>query len=169
MDVLINNAGVIEPISRIAESDPEKWGNAVDINLKGVYHGMRAVMPGMLARGSGTIITVGSGAAHFALEGWSSYCSAKAGALMLTTAGDKETAGNGLIHINFSPGTIRTDMQRRIRESGINPVSQIDPDDLVDPVIPAKLLVYLCGAGGADYAGQDVRAGDEDLRARAGL
>ena len=45
LDILINNAGVIEPISLLADSDPEGWGHAIDINLKGVYNGMRAVLP----------------------------------------------------------------------------------------------------------------------------
>ncbi|MBM3612982.1 MAG: SDR family NAD(P)-dependent oxidoreductase, partial [Alphaproteobacteria bacterium] len=62
--VMINNAGVIEPIAHLAEADPEAWGRAIDITLKGVFHGMRAVLPGMIARGRGTILTVGSGAAH---------------------------------------------------------------------------------------------------------
>ena len=45
VDVLINNAGVIEPISRIEDSVPDAWSQAFDINLKGVYNGMRAVLP----------------------------------------------------------------------------------------------------------------------------
>lgn len=169
IDVLINNAGVIDPIALMAESAPEDWSAAIDINLKGPYYGMRAVMPGMLARGAGTIITIGSGAAHSPLDGWSAYCTAKAGALMLTRAAHQETAGQGLVHINFSPGIIATDMQRRIRESGVNPVSQIDPDTLGDPMVPASILVWLCGPAGAEYAGQDLRAGDPELRKKAGL
>jgi len=43
LDVLVNNAGLIEPISTLAESDPEHWATAIDVNLKGVYHGLRAV------------------------------------------------------------------------------------------------------------------------------
>ena len=45
LDILINNAGVIEPISRLSEADPEGWGHAIDINLKGVFHGMRPKTP----------------------------------------------------------------------------------------------------------------------------
>jgi len=169
VDILVNNAGVIDPIAFIADSNPEEWGRLIDINVKGVYHGMRAALPGMLARGSGTIVTVGSGAAHFALDAWSAYCASKAAAVMLTMAGHKETGDRGIVHINLSPGTIATDMQVRIRASGVNPVSQIDPDDLGDPAIPAQIIVWLCGPGGVEYAGQEVRAGDPDLRRKAGL
>jgi NAD(P)-dependent dehydrogenase (short-subunit alcohol dehydrogenase family) len=58
-------------------------GQAVDVNLKGVFHGMRAALP-VMAAGGGTIITVSSGAAHNPVEAWSQYCAAKAGAAMLT-------------------------------------------------------------------------------------
>ena len=84
LDVLINNAGVIEPITTLSEADPDDWARAIDVNLKGVFNGMRAALPGMIARGAGTILTVSSGAAHNPLEGWSAYCTSKAGAAMLT-------------------------------------------------------------------------------------
>ncbi|MEO1460084.1 MAG: SDR family NAD(P)-dependent oxidoreductase, partial [Pseudomonadota bacterium] len=80
LEILVNNAGMIEPIAPLAESDPEAWTRAIDVNLKGVYHGMRAAIPVMKAAGGGTIITTSSGAAVSALEGWSHYCSSKAGA-----------------------------------------------------------------------------------------
>ena len=98
LDVLVNNAGVIEPIARLAEADVAEWGRAQDVNLKGVFHGMRAAIPVMRAQGGGTIITVSSGAAVRALEGWSAYCASKAGALMLTQAahpGVGPVAGDG--------------------------------------------------------------------------
>ena len=73
LDVLINNAGTIEPISLMASSNPDSWGRAIDVNVKGVYNGMRAAMPIMQGNGGGSILTIGSGAAHNALEGWSHY------------------------------------------------------------------------------------------------
>ncbi|MGE3246671.1 MAG: SDR family oxidoreductase [Beijerinckiaceae bacterium] len=169
VDVWIANAGVIEPMQRVAESDPEAWSKLIDINLKGVYYGTRAVLPGMLARGRGTILTIGSGAAHNPLEAWSAYCSSKAAALMLTKSVHHETADKGIVNINFSPGIIATDMQKRIRASGINPVSQIPAENLGDPEIPARIAIWLCGPAGKDYAGQDVRAGDAELRKKAGI
>ena len=67
VDALINNAGLIDPIAHLAQSDPEAWGRVVDVNVKGVYHGLRAALPGMTARGSGTVINISSGAATSAL------------------------------------------------------------------------------------------------------
>jgi len=54
LDVLVNNAGVIDPIATIATADPDAWGQAIDINLKGVFHGAHAAVPLMLAQGGGT-------------------------------------------------------------------------------------------------------------------
>jgi NADP-dependent 3-hydroxy acid dehydrogenase YdfG len=51
VDILINNAGAIEPVARMESADPEAWGQVIDVNLKGVFHGMHAVLPIMLAQG----------------------------------------------------------------------------------------------------------------------
>jgi len=169
LDVLINNAGVIDPIARITDAAPEDWGRAIDINLKGVFHGMRAAIPLMRARGGGTIITVSSGAAHRPLEGWSAYCAAKAGAAMLTRAAHLEEAANGLRIMGLSPGTVATEMQVKIRASGINPVSQIDWSAHIPPDWPARALVWMCGPGGDDWLGEEVSLRDEAVQAALGL
>src|SRR5262249_16254569 len=96
IDILVNNAGVIEPIAEIAPSAPAVWADNISINLVGAYHVLRAVLPGMLTRGGGTIVNVSSGAAYRPLEGWGAYCSAKAGLAMLTGAVALETAGRGI-------------------------------------------------------------------------
>ena len=169
LDVWINNAGTIDPIGPLAEADPADWGRAVDVNLKGVFHGFRAVLPVMRAQGGGTVLTVGSGAAHRPLDGWSAYCTAKAGALMLTRAAHLEEAAHGLRAISLSPGTVATDMQRRIKASGINAVSQIDFADHVPPEWPARALLWMCGAGGDDWLGQEVSLREDGIRRAVGL
>ena len=169
VDVVVNNAGVIEPIGPLATSDPAAWSHAADVNFKGVYNGMRACLPVMLAQGSGTVLTVGSGAAHNPLEGWSQYCAAKAAALMLTRCLHLEARGRGIRAISLSPGTVATDMQRRIRASGINPVSQMDFAAHVPPEVPARALVWLATDAAAEFAGQEVSLRDPAFRARIGL
>ncbi len=169
LDALINNAGVIDPICRISEADPKDWGRAIDINLKGVLHGLRAALPQMKAQGGGTIITVSSGAAHNPLEGWSSYCSSKAGAAMLTRAAHLEEAANGLRIMGMSPGTVATEMQVKIKASGINPVSQLDPAVHIPADWPAKCLLWMCGPGGDDWLGREVSLRDEAIRRAIGV
>ena len=169
IDALVNNAGVIEPIASIAESDPAAWARNININLTGAYHAIRAVLPGMLAVGGGTIVNVSSGAAIRPLEGWSAYCSAKAGLHMLTRAVALETAGKGIRVFGFQPGTTDTDMQVLIRASGVNPVSQIPREKLTPVALPAKSIVYLCGSAADDLNGQDFSLNDPSFRARLDL
>ncbi|MEL6958816.1 MAG: SDR family NAD(P)-dependent oxidoreductase [Pseudomonadota bacterium] len=169
LDVFIGNAGILDPISHLAEADVDAWGKTIDINLKGVFNGMRAAMPGMIERGSGTIITVSSGAAHGPVEAWSSYCSSKAGAYMLTRCADKEARDKGLRIMGLSPGTVATNMQRDIKASGINPVSQLDWSDHIPPEWPAKALVWMCSADADEFLGTDVSLREEGIRRRVGL
>lgn len=169
LDVLVNNAGTIDPIARLADVDPAAWGRAVDVNLKGVFHGLRAAIPVMLAQGSGTIITVSSGAARAALEGWSSYCAGKAGALMLTQAAHLEEGPHGIRVLGLSPGTVATEMQVKIKASGINPVSQLDPAVHIPADWPARALLWMCGPEADPWLGTDVMLRDEAVRKAAGL
>jgi NAD(P)-dependent dehydrogenase (short-subunit alcohol dehydrogenase family) len=169
LDALINNAGVIEPIASIAESDPATWARNVEINLTGAYHAIRAVLPGMIAGGGGTIVNVSSGAAVRPLEGWSAYCAAKAGLHMLTGAIALETAGQGIRVFGFQPGTTDTDMHVLIRASGINAISRIPRENLTPVAHPAAAIVYLCTADADDLIGQEFSLKDESFRARLGL
>ncbi len=169
LDVLIGNAGVIAPISHLAEADPDAWGAVIDINLKGVFNGMRAVMPVMQAAGGGTIITISSGAAHHALEGWSHYCASKAGAAMLTKCADQEGRAQGVRVMGLSPGTVATQMQHEIKASGMNPVAQLDWSDHIPPEWPAQALMWMCGADADDFVGQEISLRDESIRNRIGL
>ena len=169
LDVLVNNAGLIGPIAGISAADPDEWGQAIDVNLKGVFHGMRAALPVMRAQDGGTILTVGSGAAHNPQEGWSAYCASKAGAWMLTRALDHEARSQGIRAISLSPGTVATDMQDAIRKSGINPVSRLDWSVHIPPEWPARALVWLCGPEGDEFLGTEVSLRDEAIRRRVGL
>ena len=169
IDVLIGNAGVIEPIARLEEADPDAWGRAIDINLKGVFHGMRAVLPQMRSQGGGTIITVSSGAAVNPLEGWSAYCASKAGALMLTRAAHLEQAAHGIRVLGLSPGTVATEMQVKIKASGVNPISQLDPSAHIPADWPARALLWMCGAAADTWLGQDISLRDEAIRRAVGL
>ncbi len=167
--VLINNAGVISPIGRIAEIDPAAWARVIDINLTGVFNGMRAVLPGMVARGGGSILTVSSGAAHNPLEGWSHYCASKAGAAMLTRALDLEYRAAGIRAMGLSPGTVATEMQVEIKASGLNPVSQLDFSVHIPADWPARALVWMCSEDAAEFTGTEISLRDEAIRRRVGL
>lgn len=169
VDVLINNAGVVEPIAHLGDADPTEWSNVIDINLKGVFNGMHAALPALKAAGGGSVLTISSGAAHGPVEAWSHYCASKAAVHMLTRCLDKEEAHHGIRAIGLSPGTVATQMQREIKASGINPVSQLDWEDHIPADWPARTLLWMCSAEADAWCGQEISLRDDDIRRKVGL
>ena len=169
LDVVVNNAGLIDPIAYLADSDPDAWGRVVDVNLKGVYHGLRFAALKMLELGGGTIVNISSGAATSALEGWSHYCATKAAVLSLTRCADREYREQGIRVIGLSPGTVATGMQNQIRASGINPVSRLDPSAHISPDWVARAIAYLCSPAADAHLGTDFSLKTDAGRAEVGL
>jgi len=170
LDVFIGNAGVIDPIDPMAEADPAAWGRLIDMNLKGVFYGMRAALPVMTAAGGGTILTVSSGAAHGPVAGWSGYCASKAGAAMLTRSAHLEYGGAGLRIMGLSPGTVATQMQRDIKSSRVdNGVRRLEWDDHIPADWPARALLWMCSAASDGLCGEEISLRDEGIRKQVGL
>ncbi len=167
LDILVNNAGTIEPISRLEDSDPAAWGAAVDVNVKGVYHGMRAAYAPMV--GSGVVVNISSGAATGVLEGWAHYCAGKAGVLALTKAGHLEWGARGIRVVGLSPGTVATDMQVAIKGSGINRVSTLDWDVHIPPEWVGTAIAWLCTDAARHHDGGDFSLKTDEGRAELGL
>ena len=123
----------------------------------------------MQAQGAGTILTVSSGAAHHAVEGWSGYCASKAGAAMLTESLHLEHHKDGIRSMGLSPGTVATQMQKDIKASGINPVSQLDWSAPIATDWPAKALVWMCTSAADPYLGTELSLRDTAFRQKLGL
>ncbi|MFT3804902.1 MAG: SDR family oxidoreductase [Burkholderiaceae bacterium] len=166
LDALVNNAGVIEPIGRISETDAEQWAAAVDVNLVGAYRCVRAALPLLLANPPaadgqrGLIVNLSSGAAHRPQEGWSAYCASKAGLAMLGRSIDLEYGAQGIAVTGFAPGVVDTGMQGQIRASGINPVSRLPRESLAPAIGPARIVAALVRHCPAEYRGQEIDARD---------
>lgn len=168
LDVVINNAAALHPIARIEDADIDEWSKLIDINVKGVFYTTKAALPHMMKTGEGIILTVSSGAAHNPLEGWSAYCASKAAAAMMTRSLHLEYGWHGISSMGLSPGTVATQMQREIKASGMNPVSELDWSDHVPPSWPAKAMVYMC-QNAKQFAGQELALRDPDLRKAIGV
>ncbi|MGL1919858.1 MAG: SDR family oxidoreductase [Hyphomicrobiales bacterium] len=168
IDILVNNAGTIEPIARIENSDPNEWQKTVNVNLVGVYNGLRAVHE-YLAQNGGVIVNISSGAATSALEGWSHYCATKAAVLSLTKCAHKEWAEQNIRVVGLSPGTVATDMQHSIKSSGINPVSQLDWSAHIPPEWVAKTIAWLTTDAASEYAGVDFSLKTDEAKRLVGL
>lgn len=88
---------------------------------------------------------------------------------MLTRCADNEARDKGLRILGLSPGTVATDMQRDIKASGINPVSQLAWSDHIPPEWPAKALVWMCGAEADEFLGTDISLREDSIRKKVGL
>lgn len=168
LEVVINNAAALHPIARIEDADINDWSKLIDINVKGVFYAAKAALPHMMKSGEGIILTVSSGAAQNPLEGWSAYCASKAAAAMMTRSFHLEYGWHGISSMGLSPGTVATQMQRDIKASGINPVSELEWSDHVPPSWPAKAMVYMC-KNAKQFAGQELALRDPDLRKAIGV
>lgn len=166
IDGIVNNAGQIDPIGKLAETDPAEWRRALEVNLLGAYHVARAAIPAMATAKRGLVINISSGAAHKARLGWSAYCSAKAGLFMLTRAIATDYAEEGIVAIGFQPGLVDTDMQSRIRSSGINEISQLRREDLAPADRAGRAIAWLCKEAPRQFNGTDTVL--KDLLAIAG-
>lgn len=176
LDILINNAGIIDPIGHIWETDPDSFARLIAININGVYHCARAAIPLMRANGKdgGNIVNISSGAAHRPIEGWSAYCTSKAAVAMLTRCIDLEAgpaaAPEAPVRVfGFAPGTVETDMMRRIRQAGLGPVAKIPAEAHGPAEAVGQAVAYLCTQAAADLAGQEIDIRMPDLRRRVGL
>ncbi|MBS3783757.1 MAG: SDR family NAD(P)-dependent oxidoreductase, partial [Anaerolineae bacterium] len=78
-DIVVVNAGVIEPVDDTWEVPPRAWAKNLKVNLTGAFYTVRAFLPLMVDHGAGVLIFTSSGAATHPVPGWSAYCAAKAG------------------------------------------------------------------------------------------
>src|SRR3954454_13605053 len=116
VDVLVNNAGVVWPLGKLLKVDAGEWERSVDINLHGAVRCIRAVLPGMLARGWGRIVNMSSGAAAgTGMPAASAYSVGKAGLDMATANLAVELEGTGVCITGVRPGIVDTSMQDYMR------------------------------------------------------
>jgi len=163
IDLLVNNAGVIESTEvPVWQADPQEWWDVVETDLRGPFHCVRAVVPGMIARGGGRVIDLNSGAGALDREIYSAYCAAKAGLFRIT--GNLHLAGfsRGLRAFEISPGVVRTDMTASMAmhrgRTDWTPVER-----LVE-------LVVAVAAGRLDqWSGRFLRAGLDDPEVLSGV
>jgi NAD(P)-dependent dehydrogenase (short-subunit alcohol dehydrogenase family) len=109
VDHLVNNAGIVRIASLISTSDSD-WDQVIDVNLKGVFMGMRAVLPHMVKRESGSVVNIASQAGKRGNQFISPYCASKAGVISLTQTAALEVAPH--VRVNcVCPGFINTELQ----------------------------------------------------------
>ncbi len=111
IDILINNAGITQPV-RTMEIDAESWDRVLDVNLRGVLHLSQATIPHMRERRAGSIVCMSSVSAQRGggIFGGPHYSAAKAGVLGLAKAMARELGPDGIRVNCVTPGLVQTDI-----------------------------------------------------------
>lgn len=117
VDALINNAGW-DIAGNFAESDPATWRKVIDINLYGPLNLTRAVLPGMIERRSGRIVSVASDAGRVGSSGEAVYAACKGGIISFSKSVAREVARHGITLNVVAPGPTDTPLFARFDESG---------------------------------------------------
>lgn len=121
IDILINNAGLARGLSKLQEGDAEDWEEMIDTNVKGLLYVTRAVVPGMVKRGRGHIVNIGSIAGHEVYPGGNVYCATKHAVDALTkglridlvdTPIRVSTVDPGLVETEFSVVRFKGDVEK---------------------------------------------------------
>jgi NAD(P)-dependent dehydrogenase (short-subunit alcohol dehydrogenase family) len=118
--VIVFSAAVLHTGS-VLELEPAKWQQTFDVNVGGVFHGLRALLPDMIAAGGGSIVTVASVDAFMAEQGLASYCASKGALLQLTRCVAMDHARDGIRANCVTPGVIDTPFFRRHLETSSDP------------------------------------------------
>ncbi|MBM4420910.1 MAG: SDR family oxidoreductase, partial [Chloroflexi bacterium] len=140
--IVVNNAGIIDPVGPLATSDPAAWLRALDVNIGGPFLLMRAVLPGMLARGYGRIVNIASGPGMNPAALRTAYASSKAALIMLTKSLALELEGTGVAVCAIHPGPMATrmhaEMSGKFAALGPQPGAAVAPETR-DPADVAKV------------------------------
>lgn len=134
IDILVNNAGIMH-VGLLADEDAAAARRMLDINAEGVRHGMRAVVPGMRARGRGHIVNVASSAGSIPYPGGATYSATKAFVIALGTAAREELLDDGVSVTTVLPGIVRTDLTSGLETPRF--AKAVDAEDVARAIVGA--------------------------------
>ncbi|WP_026443204.1 SDR family NAD(P)-dependent oxidoreductase [Pseudacidobacterium ailaaui] len=142
IDVLINNAGLSRGLDKVYEAKVEDWEEMIDTNVKGMLYVTRAVVPGMVARGRGHIVNLGSTAGEMTYPGGSVYCGTKAAERAINDGLRQDLLGTPVRVTSIDPGMVETefsevrfhgDKERAAKVyQGLTPLT---PADVADAIV----------------------------------
>ncbi len=144
IEVLVNNAGLSRGLTKIYEDDPDNWEEMIDTNVKGLLYMTRYVVPGMVERGAGHVINLGSTAGHWTYANGGVYCATKAAVNVITEGLKIDLIGTPVRVTSVDPGMVETDFSKiRFRGdeeraakvyAGLKP---LEPADVADAIVYA--------------------------------
>ncbi|MEL6217992.1 MAG: SDR family NAD(P)-dependent oxidoreductase [Pseudomonadota bacterium] len=147
IDILVNNAGIAGLNTTVAEYPIDEWRRVLALNLDGVFHGCKAVVPGMVERGYGRIVNVASIAGKEGNPNASAYSASKAGVVALTKSLGKELAGQDIAVNCVTPAAAKTAIFDQMTDEHIGyMLSKIPRARFVQVEEVAAMIAWLCSA-----------------------
>lgn len=142
VDILVNNAGLSRGLNPLYEGQLEDWDEMIDTNVKGLLYVTRAILPGMVKRGRGHVVNMGSVAGRDPYAGGAVYCGSKAAVASISRAMKIDLLGSGIRVTNIEPGMVETEFslvrfhgdEERARKvyQGLDPLM---PEDVADSIV----------------------------------
>lgn len=142
IEVLVNNAGLSRGLEKLYEGNPDDWDEMIDTNIKGLLYVTRAVVPGMITRGKGHVISLGSTAGEITYPNGAVYCGTKAAERAINDGLRQDVLGTPVRVTSVDPGMVETDFSL-VRFHGdvdraakvYRGVTPLTPDDVADAIV----------------------------------
>ena len=140
--MLVNNAGLSRGLTKVYEDDPENWEEMIDTNIKGLLYVTRAVVPGMVERGRGHVINLGSTAGYMTYANGAVYCATKAAEKAISEGLKIDLMGTpvrvtsvdpGMVETEFSAVRFRGDEERAAKV--YQNITPLQPEDVADAIV----------------------------------
>ncbi|MBD2440864.1 SDR family oxidoreductase [Nostoc sp. FACHB-110] len=142
IDILINNAGLSRGLDKLHEGDFQDWEEMIDTNIKGLLYLTRYVVPGMVSRGRGHVVNIGSIAGHQTYPGGNVYCATKAAVKAISEGLKQDLLGTPVRVSSVDPGMVETEFSEvRFHGDGerakrvYQGVTPLTPDDIADVIL----------------------------------
>jgi 3-oxoacyl-[acyl-carrier protein] reductase len=156
VDILVNNAGITKD-NLILRMTPEDFQLVTDINLKGVFNGVKAAYPVMMKQKSGKIVNIASVIGLMGNVSQANYAASKGGVIALTKSAAKELAKRGVNVNAVAPGYIQTPMTDRLAEQVRNEIMKLIPmAKMGQPEDVAKVVLFLSSSDSDYITGQTI-------------
>lgn len=142
VDILVNNAGLSRGLTKLQEDDPDNWDEMIDTNVKGLLYVTRQIVPGMVERGRGHVISIGSIAGHQTYANGAVYCASKAAERAISEGLKIDLIGTpvrvtsidpGMVETSFSEVRFRGDVERAAKI--YQNITPLQPEDVADAIL----------------------------------
>ncbi len=142
IDVLVNNAGLSRGLTKVYEDDPQNWQEMIDTNISGLLFVTKQIVPGMVARGRGHVINMGSTAGYITYTNGAVYCATKAAEKAISQGLKLDLMGTpvrvtsvdpGMVQTEFSAVRFRGDEERAAKV--YQNITPLQPEDVADAIV----------------------------------